>query len=187
MKFLFLICFSLSLLVQPVSGQTSKEAWLEASNYLIHVVSTAKPYFTSYGASSFEQLNEAEIGTPIQCYALPMSITNHSIEQLTLTNEWLFPVTYTNKAFNIIRVYLRQGKWTARLSMPVFTELEVLKKTWPEEKGFHPKIIVCPIFDGYFFNIPEAPLDNLTDLQNLIWQHPPELSPASVNFAIWGR
>lgn len=187
MKSLFIIAVVLALLCIKAEAQTSADAFLQASNQLNSTRQFCKPYYPSYGATSFEQINDADLGIPIQCYTIKGVASDPLTNRLALTTEWLVPVIYSNKPFNIIEVTLHNGKWETRFCTSTFKELSVVRAHWPESKGFHPKFIVCPAYAGYFFNIPEAPIENLTDMHDMLWQHPPELSPIGIHISFWGR
>jgi hypothetical protein len=59
-----------------------------------------------------------------------------------------------------------------------------IQQKWPAKEGFHPLLLVNPAVPGYYFSVPELPVQNITDTVEMFYFNP-GTSPADVILASW--
>jgi len=59
-----------------------------------------------------------------------------------------------------------------------------IQEKWPVEEGFHPLLLVNAAVPGFYFTVPELPMQNITDTIEMFYLNP-GTSPADVILASW--
>jgi hypothetical protein len=156
-----------------------------------NMIEQADKYPDAYGFQEGDFLSDAKLGNPIPIYTIEESArTSYQSGQpvkplLKPAKEWMFPVLMGDRICCMVGVkqaghdYV-PGSGSKSLAM---AWNKILEK-WPAEEGYHPLLLVNPDVPGYYFTVPELPVQNITDTIQMFYLHP-DTSPADVILASW--
>jgi hypothetical protein len=126
-----------------------------------------------YGFENNDHIKNLKLGRPFKLFSIsPDALldysTNDSIDYLIQeTQMWYFPVMLKGKEKAILVIDIVDNKWKAVLfgHATLAKELQKMRKQWPREKGYNPKLIAVFQAKEMFFHIPEKDSQNLTSLK----------------------
>jgi len=156
-----------------------------------NVIELAGKYPDSYGFQAGDFLSDAKLGTPIPVYTIEESArANYRAGQpvkplLKAAKQWVFPVLMGDRVCCMVEVkqtgrdYV-PGKGNKSLAMA----WNKIQQKWPVSEGYHPMLLVNAEVPGYYFTVPELPVQNITDTVEMFYYNP-GTSPADVILASW--
>jgi len=170
---LFLFCLASAVDAQPANHLDNLPA------ALINTAETGLQQFfnklpadsrADYGFIPTDEPDQLSLGTPFKLYTItPASIfayrSGDTVSSLlTETDLWYFPVISEDQIRSILVVEQSDNQWQA-VSLgqaPLAAELDRIKRVWPVEDGFNPRLIVVYQAKQFFFTVPERGEFNLT-------------------------
>ncbi|MCP3966179.1 MAG: hypothetical protein GY750_04405 [Lentisphaerae bacterium] len=122
------------------------------------------------GFDQSDNLQNAYLGKPFNLYRVdPDKLLNFKSEQsvnsvISKTNLWYFPVLIDKEIRSILVVGKLNGEWSAVALgyKNLASEIGKVRKQWPENKGFDPRIIITYQGAKYLFTVPEVDGYNMT-------------------------
>jgi hypothetical protein len=177
---------------RPYRVHTDHERLLMAAQTAFaNVVDLAGKYPDSYGFQAGDFLSDAKLGEPISVYTIDENDrASYQAGQpvqplLKLAPQWVFPVLMGDRICCMVSVRRNghefvPGPGSKSLAMAWDKILE----KWPADKGYHPLLVVNPNIPGYYFTVPELPVQNITDTVQMFLMHPSP-SPADVILTSW--
>lgn len=148
-------------------------------------------YPDAYGFGPNDVYSDAKLGDPIPVYTVAEEDrakyeSGQPIKPLLKpSNQWVFPVLMGDRICCMVSV-----KYTGRDYVPekgsksLGVAWNKITERWPASEGYHPCLVINPEIPGYFFTVPELPMQNMTDTVRL-FDYSPHLSPADVILASW--
>ena len=122
----------------------------------------------------FARLYEKDggLGKPFEFYTvIPKGKINTGVKcKSILSNrkEYYFPIILDGQIKSILNVYKRvkDSTWVASgIGNEILArELFVIRKQWPNEKGYNPYILEFPTIQKVYFSIPEVDDKNMTEI-----------------------
>ena len=156
-----------------------------------NVIETAGKYPDAYGFQAGDFLSDAKLGAPMPVYTIDESARagyqkGQPVKPLLKpAKQWVFPVLMGDRVCCMVEVsqsgkdYV-PGKGNKSLAMA----WGKIQEKWSAEEGYHPMLLVNPEVPGYYFTVPELPVQNITDTTEMFFYHP-GTSPADVILASW--
>jgi hypothetical protein len=177
---------------RPVRVHTDQERLLMAGQTAFgNMIETANKYPDAYGFQAGDFLSDAKLGEPLPVYTIEESArASYQPGQpvkplLKPAKQWVFPVLMGDRVCCMVEVkqaghdYV-PGKGNKSLAMA----WRKIQQKWPAEAGFHPLLLVNPAVPGFYFTVPELPVQNITDTVEMFYFNP-GTSPADVILASW--
>jgi hypothetical protein len=170
---LFLVELALSSIVSGAStnelAEVTRIADVGLRQYLIQI---PKRELQTCGLPADVLPEQLSLGMPFHLHCiLPNALTDATsvtaTEQLlTPTTQYYIPVLVDGISRSVLIVDRVQGQWKAvSLGHAVLgTALGRILADWPENQGFHPKVVLVPQAKEVLFTIPEVSDTNLTRL-----------------------
>jgi hypothetical protein len=177
---------------RPYRVHTDQERLMMAGQTAFgNMIEQADKYPDAYGFQEGDFLSDAKLGNPIPIYTIEESArASYQPGQpvkplLKPAKEWMFPVMMGDRICCMVGVQQAghdyvPGSGSKSLAM---AWNKILEK-WPAEEGYHPLLLVNPDVPGYYFTVPELPVQNITDTIQMFYLHP-DTSPADVILASW--
>lgn len=175
--------------VHPPQPLTAAQKRLQiAQKGFDHIMDVAARNPGAYGFISEESLGNATLGKEIPVYTIALQgrdkFASQSVDSLLKpADEWLYPVVSGNKIYYMVKVKYDGHDYVLETgSRALGATYNKILAQWPEDKGFHPKLITVSGLPAYYFTIPELPEQNITDTDRM-FDYNPEISPASIVLA----
>jgi hypothetical protein len=179
--------------VRRLSAEQAEEVKLSQAAQLAfgNVMDLAGKYPDNYGFVTGDLLTEARLGNAIPIYTIAESdrAGYHAGQPvrplLKLANQWVFPVFIGNQIRCMVQVSRAGNNFVPGSGSKVLAlAWNKIQEKWPAAKGYHPELIVNPAVPGYYFTVPELATQNITDINDLLYNEG-RLSPAAVILASW--
>ena len=180
------------VLARPLRVRTDQERLLMAAQTAFaNVIDHAGKYPDAYGFQVGDFLSDAKLGEAVPVYTIEES-ARASYKQgqpvkplLKPAKLWVFPVLMGDRVCCMVEVKLVghdyiPGKGNKSLAMA----WGKIQEKWPVEEGFHPLLLVNAAVPGFYFSVPELPVQNITDTVEMFYLNP-GTSPADVILASW--
>jgi len=180
------------VLARPLRVRTDQERLLiAAQTAFANVIDHAGKYPDAYGFQVGDFLSDAKLGEAVPVYTIEESArANYQQGQpvkplLKPAKRWVFPVLMGDRVCCMVEVnqvghdYV-PGKGNKSLAMA----WGKIQEKWPVEEGFHPLLLVNAAVPGFYFTVPELPMQNITDTIEMFYLNP-GTSPADVILASW--
>jgi hypothetical protein len=125
-----------------------------------------------YGFPNDCDLTTLRLGQPVLLHQLPAGTaianqgTTNVASLVSATTMRFFPILSGSEVKAMLVVDLESNTWQA-VSLgyaPLAREWGQVKKQWPEERGYKPRLIACFQAKKHYFSIPELGADNLTQI-----------------------
>jgi hypothetical protein len=177
---------------RPYRVRTEQDRLLMAGQTAFaNVIDLANKYPDAYGFQAGDFISDAKLGTPMPVYTIDESArANYRAGEpvrplLKPAPDWVFPVLMGHRICCMVSVHRTgddfvPGSGSKSLAM---AWKKILEK-WPADKGYHPLLVMNPDIPGYYFTVPELPVQNITDTVQMFLMHPSP-SPADVILASW--
>jgi hypothetical protein len=126
----------------------------------------------THGFAADDDFSQLSFGPPVEQKLLPKDrledkTKTTAAELLQPTGVWMVPVLSHGKLACLVTVRRdAAGKWSEeKLGMVELARaLDAVGRAWPADKGFKPVLVVVPSVQGFYFQIPQQPPENLTPL-----------------------
>ena len=177
---------------RPMRVRTEQDRLMVAgATAMANVIELADKYPDSYGFESGDFLSNAKLGAAVPIYTIEESSRaayqrGQAVKPLLKpVQRWVFPVLMGDRICCMVEVQKTghdyvPGKGSKSLAMA----WNKISEKWPAEAGFHPMLVMNPDVPGYYFTVPELPVQNITDVSEMFYLHP-DTSPAEVILASW--
>lgn len=154
------------------------------------VIYLARRYPESYGFMPDENLKAARLGNPILVHKIVQPGRASYLGQpvtslLKPADEWVVPIILDNHIRFMVQIrFVGHDYVLGQGSRALAMIYDKILARWPASEGFHPQLVIFPNLPGYYFTIPEMPVQNITDTVRML-EFNPSLSPATVILAGW--
>ncbi len=129
----------------------------------------------SWGFDSTTTLNEIKPGEPFQMYSISQIDFEEADDEIAVDSlikpaRWYVPLYVDGELMQTVMVigkgFETNEKWSAGIFSlkTLIQSWDLIKKAWPESKGFHPRLIYIsePYENTLCFDVPEKEESNLT-------------------------
>ncbi len=177
---------------RPLRVHTDQERLLLAGQgAFANVIGLAGKYPDAYGFEAGDFLSDAKLGAPMPVYLIEETArANYKVGQpvkplLKAAKQWVFPVLMGDRICCMVSVRQSSHDYVpGPCSRSLAMAWNKILEQWPAEEGYHPLLLVNPDIPGYYFTVPELPVQNITDTIEMFY-HRPGISPADVILASW--
>jgi len=123
-----------------------------------------------YGFENPAQLHSCKLGAALQLHVIPpQNLQKYSVgatvkSLVQNTGVWYFPVTCAGDSKAMLIVAKMENKWQA-VSFgyaPLAKQMQSIQKSWPQQRGYDPMLVVVYQARQYLFHVPELDSQNLT-------------------------
>ncbi|BBM88097.1 papain-like cysteine protease family protein [Candidatus Uabimicrobium amorphum] len=168
-KIFFLALFAMVFVC--AAPQEAEKAAQEGMGFFLNSIPDSM--LDEYGFSSKEQLANCSLGMSFQLKAIvPEKLRAYTNEDTVAsisqdTDTWYFAIVSAEKNIAILSVAKVDEKWQAVSlgNVLLASQLQNIQKTWANERGFEPQVIVSYQARQYFFHIPQLNKENLTVIE----------------------
>lgn len=164
----FIIGSMMLALGQVMAGEAPPEVMDAARTGLPTYLAAIAGQEAAHGLSP-ENMN-VSLDSPFELYRIdPDKLASFeagdSVDKLlSKSGAWYFPLVVDGVYKSVLVVDKVKDQWEA-VSIgyaPLARELGAVRASWPESKGYHPRLIVMFQASKHLFNVPESEADNLT-------------------------
>jgi len=180
------------VILRPMRVHTDEEKLLwAAQTAFANVIDNAGKNPDAYGFQGGDFLSDAKLGEAMPVYTIEESARagyrgGQPVKPLLKpAKQWVFPVLMGDRVCCMVEVKqsghdYAPGKGSKSLAMA----WNKIQELWPAAEGYHPMLLVNAAVPGYYFTVPELPVQNITDVSEMFYLHP-GTSPADVILASW--
>lgn len=171
---------------------TDQERFITAAKAAFdNVIGLADKYPDAYGFQVGDSLASAKLGLAMPVYKIEETDrakyrSGQSVKPLLKpARQWVIPVLMGDRICCMVEVKLAGNEYVpGKGSKSLAMAWNKINERWPAQAGFHPMLVVNPNIPGYYFTVPELPVQNLTDTIEMFY-FKPSTSPAEVILASW--